>query len=101
MNMRLIGGAGVFGLWACAAGVKGPPVPDAAMADSSGVPLATLRQGHGVYLTQCGSCHELFQPDSVKASDWHLVVPGMCWNAGLTREDEALVLKYVLAARKP
>jgi len=29
-----------------------------------------------------------------------LVIPGMCWNAGLTQADEALILKYVLAAKK-
>ena len=69
------------------------------MANASGIPLETLRQGHGVYLTQCGSCHELVHPDRVKTSDWHLLVPGMCWNAGLTKADEALVLRYVLAAR--
>jgi hypothetical protein len=83
----------------CAASSKEPPVPGAAMARTSGTPLETLRQGHGVYLTQCGSCHELVRPDRVKTSDWQLLVPGMCWNAGLTKADEALVLQYVLAAK--
>jgi hypothetical protein len=83
----------------CAAPSNEPPVPGEAMAMTSGKSLETLRQGYGVYLTQCGSCHELVHPDRVKTSDWHLLVPGMCWNAGLTKADEALVLQYVLAAR--
>jgi len=69
------------------------------MAEAHGVRLEVLQRGHGLYLTQCGSCHELIAPDQVEISDWHLVVPGMCWNAGLTRGDEALILKYVLAAK--
>lgn len=72
----------------------------AEMAARSGVPLATLQRGNAVYLSQCGRCHELIPPDQVKTADWHLVMPGMCWNAGLSKADEALALKYVLAASK-
>jgi hypothetical protein len=102
MNKLACSMAGALGMVAgCGAGAKAPPVPGAAMADASGIPLETLRRGHGVYVTQCGSCHELVQPAAVTVEDWHLVVPGMCWNAGLTKADEQLVLQYVLAARKP
>jgi cytochrome c5 len=98
-KIRMIGvvAAGVVAL-GCAVS-KEPPVPTAAMAAASGIPLETLRQGHGVYLTQCGGCHELVPPNAVKTSDWHIVMPGMCWNAGLTKADEALAMKYVLAAK--
>ena len=65
----------------------------------SGVPVERLQRGHGVYLTQCGQCHVLVKPESLKVADWRLVMPGMCWNAGLTRADEALLLEYVLAAK--
>jgi hypothetical protein len=41
----------------------------------------------------------LVKPESLKVADWRLVMPGMCWNAGLARADEALLLKYVLAAK--
>jgi hypothetical protein len=70
------------------------------MALAVGVPLGTLRRGHGAYLTQCGGCHELIPPDNVETADWKLVMPGMCWNAGLSQADEKLVLKYVLAAKQ-
>jgi hypothetical protein len=69
------------------------------MSKISGVPIDRLQRGHGVYLTQCGQCHELVKPVSLKVADWCLVMPGMCWNAGLTRADEALLLEYVLAAK--
>lgn len=69
------------------------------MSKISGVPIDRLQRGHGVYLTQCGQCHELVKPESLKVADWRLVMPGMCWNAGLTRADEALLLEYVLAAK--
>ncbi|MFN6017419.1 MAG: hypothetical protein ACK49N_07560 [Verrucomicrobiota bacterium] len=69
------------------------------MSKISGVPVERLQRGHGIYLTQCGQCHELVKPESLKVADWRLVMPGMCWNAGLTRADEALLLEYVLAAK--
>lgn len=84
----------------CTMGPGPIPVADARMAEASGVPLETLQRGNGVFLTQCGQCHLLVPPDKLKTSDWHLVIPGMCWNAGLTQADEALILKYVLAAKK-
>lgn len=69
------------------------------MSRVSGVPLERLQRGHGIYLTQCGQCHELVKPENLKVSDWRMVMPGMCWSAGLTRADEALLLEYVLAAK--
>jgi hypothetical protein len=70
------------------------------MARVSGVPIGRLERGHGIYLTQCGQCHELVKPEDLKVADWRMVMPGMCWSAGLTRADESLLLEYVLAARK-
>ncbi len=89
-----------LGLAGCVEDHKQPPVPTSAMAASMGCSLRTLERGRGVFRTQCGKCHELVAPEHVKISDWRLVVPGMCWNAGVTHADEALILKYVLAVRK-
>lgn len=69
------------------------------MSRLSGVPLEKLQRGHGIYLTQCGQCHDLVKPESLNVADWRVVMPGMCWSAGLTRADEALLLEYVLAAK--
>jgi mono/diheme cytochrome c family protein len=75
------------------------PVPDTAMAAGSGDSLETLQRGHAVYVTQCGRCHEPMMPSKVSDEDWHVVVPGMAWNAGISKSDEAAVLKYIHAAR--
>ncbi len=38
-------------------------------------------------------------PSKVSDADWHIVVPGMAWNAGISKSDEAAVLKYIHAVR--
>lgn len=75
------------------------PQPSRAMAEKANIPLSDIRRGHSVYLKKCGECHELMMPDQVSSSDWHVVVPGMAWNAGISREDEDAVLQYLLAAK--
>lgn len=76
------------------------PVPDAAMAAKSGDELQMLQKGYGVYMAQCTRCHEPMMPSKVSETDWHLVTPGMAWNAGISEVDEAAVLKYILAAKR-
>ncbi|MEY3395068.1 MAG: hypothetical protein RL346_1304 [Verrucomicrobiota bacterium] len=75
------------------------PVPDQLMADRSGQNLTVLQRGHAVYMSHCSRCHEPMMPSMVSGEDWHTVVPGMAWNAGISRSDEQAVLKYILAAR--
>jgi hypothetical protein len=76
------------------------PVPDAAMAAKSGDKLPILQKGYGVYMAQCSRCHEPMMPSKVSEDDWHIVTPGMAWNAGISEADEAAVLKYILAAKQ-
>lgn len=75
------------------------PVPDTAMAAASGDSLVTLQRGHAIYVTQCGRCHEPMMPSKVSDEDWHIVVPGMAWNAGISKSDAKAVMKYIHAAR--
>lgn len=89
----------VFGTSACLSLSKSVSPAMVEMSKISGVPVERLQRGHGVYLTQCGQCHELVKPEDLKVADWRVVMPGMCWNAGLKRADEALLLEYVLAAK--
>jgi len=69
------------------------------MAANSGTKLETLRRGHLVYHTECSRCHVPMKPKEVSGQDWHIVVPGMAWNAGISEADEEAVLKYIMAAR--
>jgi len=93
----------ILGLFICAVvgcGVKSQiPIPNQAMADKSGQNLATLQRGHAVYMSHCSRCHEPMMPSKVSGEDWHTVVPGMAWNAGISAAQEDAVLKYILAAR--
>jgi cytochrome c5 len=75
------------------------PAPNAAMAEGSGHSLTTLQRGHMVYVSQCGRCHEPMMPSKVSDEDWHVIVPGMAWNAGISKSDENAVMKYIHAAR--
>jgi cytochrome c5 len=88
----------VFVLSACAPEPQ-VPVPTEVMAVKSGEDLAVLQKGYGVYMAQCTRCHEPMMPSDVSMADWHVVVPGMAWNAGISEGDEAAVLKYILAAK--
>lgn len=78
---------------------RGVVEPTQAMAEKARVPVATLQRGHSVYIRKCGECHELMMPADVSKADWHVVVPGMAWNAGISRADEDAVLQYILAAK--
>jgi hypothetical protein len=85
---------------ACAPSPRPAPVPDAAMSARSKVTMATLQRGHAVYLAHCGRCHEHILPEDVSRSDWHVVVPGMAWNAGISEKDEKALTAYILAAKQ-
>ena len=75
------------------------PAPTAEMALKSGQNLETLGRGHTVYITACARCHEPMMPSEISGEEWHVVVPGMSWNAGISDEDEQAVMKYIMAAR--
>jgi len=77
-----------------------PPAPDAAMSSRSKVKMETLQRGHAVYLAHCGRCHEYILPKDVSREDWHVVVPGMAWNAGISDKDEKALTAYIMAAKK-
>lgn len=77
------------------------PFPNEEMARLSGQDLGHLQRGYMVYQKQCQQCHpQPLLPHEVSEGDWHIVVPGMAWNAGIDHEDEEAVLQYLLAARQ-
>ena len=75
------------------------PEPTAAMVEKSGYGLEKLKQGRKVYMTECARCHEPMMPSEIAEGDWHVIVPGMAWNAGISEADEDAVLEYIMAAR--
>ena len=87
-------------LFTSCATTKTAPIPDAAMASRSKVSVRTLQKGHAVYLAHCGRCHEHILPKDVSREDWHVVAPGMAWNAGISAADEKALTAYLMAATK-
>lgn len=74
--------------------------PTAAMSLQSGVPLTELGEGHAIFMRHCSQCHEQRIPKEIPSAEWHKIVPGMAWNAGLSHKEEKLVEAYVVAASK-
>lgn len=58
---------------------------------------ATLQRGRALYLAHCGRCHAYMLPENIRREDWHVVVPGMAWNASLNASEERALLDYILA----
>ncbi|MBG7607559.1 MAG: cytochrome c [Verrucomicrobia bacterium] len=98
MKSRFSALAFVIAISACSSSPQ-LPVPSAAMAAGSGEDLAVLQKGYGVYMAQCSRCHEPMMPSEISTEDWHLITPGMAWNAGISEAEEAAVLKYILAVK--
>jgi len=76
------------------------PVPDQAMARKYNAKLARIGLGHAIYMRKCGECHLHVLPDEIKSNNWHLIVPGMSWNAGISPNEETALLDYLRIAAK-
>ena len=38
-------------------------------------------------------------PDDITDEDWHVILPGMAWNAGMSQGDEEAVEAYIKAVK--
>ena len=74
-------------------------VPSEALAKKSGTPLKELHIGFGVWMRQCGKCHEHVFPEDISTGTWHATTPRMAWNANITDKEQAALLKYILAVK--
>ncbi|YCM45755.1 hypothetical protein V2O64_06980 [Verrucomicrobiaceae bacterium 227] len=76
------------------------PVPDEAMAKKYQFDLDQVGLGHAIYMRKCGECHLHVLPDEVTSNNWHVIVPGMSWNAGISPAEEKALLAYLQVAAK-
>lgn len=53
-----------------------------------------------LYTNNCGSCHALQAREKYSAKQWERIVPDMAKKAKLDANQEAIILKYVLASPK-
>ena len=75
-------------------------LPTQAMATATGSDLAEIGEGHAIYMRHCSQCHEPKLPSTIPSDVWHVIVPGMAWNAGLSPKEEKQVDAYIRAASK-
>ena len=70
------------------------------MAVATNSDLKEIGEGHAIYMRQCSQCHEAKLPATIPSEAWHVIVPGMAWNAGLSKAEEDKVHSYIMAASK-
>lgn len=73
-------------------------LPTQAMATATHSDLAEIGEGHAIYMRHCSQCHEPKLPSTIPTDVWHVIVPGMAWNAGLSATQEKQVTAYIKAA---
>ncbi|HEX2878100.1 MAG TPA: hypothetical protein VHO25_01060 [Polyangiaceae bacterium] len=79
------------------------PYPHATAADvavaqkqRAGVTLQDLEQGRSLYLSRCGSCHQVIDPKSVAPSKWPHEVEEMRERAKLDTQDVDQIVLYLV-----
>jgi hypothetical protein len=58
----------------------------------------TLEKGRLLTLSHCSRCHRAFEPTEFRADAWPRLVAEMRKGAGLDREEEALIVRYLVSA---
>jgi len=100
---RLVSALVGLGLVACATAL--PAVDELALERARvvdpEVTLADLDAGRARYRSACGRCHQVFDPATRRAEQWHRDVAEMSPLAGLGPEDQRRVLRYLEAFAKP
>ena len=98
---RLLLAAALAALAACAGkpavAPATAPKPTRLMAKSSGHSLKELGSGYSIFLRKCSECHEHKAPSMYTNAARHKLVTGMSSNAGLTKQEEANLQKYLAA----
>lgn len=77
---------------------KKAPEPSARLASRAGESLDQVGSGYWIFQRKCLECHEARVPKDPKHPDWHPVMTGMSWNAGLSDKEQADVMAYLRAA---
>jgi len=76
------------------------PAPTARMAARAGENLETIGTGYWIFQRKCLECHESRVPTDPTDADWHPVMRGMSWNAGLAEDEQNAVMAYLRAAAR-
>lgn len=79
----------------CAPALVHPTADDARR---SGIALAELERGRGLYVARCASCHALHLPSEIPAARWPQLLDGMAPRAKISRTERDAIERYLLAA---
>ena len=83
-------------VWACGSALYLPTsesVPDPAV-------LTSLQEGRSLYIKHCGSCHNLYKPQSYTKEKWTHQMQEMKVEAKISDEQADLILGYLISAPK-
>lgn len=72
-------------------------LPTTADAEKSGVSAEILLSGRKLYISHCGSCHNLYLPEHFPDHHWTREMPEMQRKAKISIQDSETILKYLLA----
>jgi|APGre2960657404_1045060.scaffolds.fasta_scaffold30813_3 hypothetical protein len=72
-------------------------LPSQTLTKKSGSSLKELHIGFGVWMRECGTCHERSFPQDVSSEAWHAATLRMAWNTNITKKEQDALLKYILA----
>lgn len=62
--------------------------------------LVELQQGRALYVSNCGTCHKLYLPESYGVSRWKNLLSEMAPNTSLSPAEILLVTKYVCKGKQ-
>jgi hypothetical protein len=62
--------------------------------------LQELQQGRTLYISHCGSCHGLYNPESYSSMQWKSIMNSMGPKTSMSASDLLLVTKYVCMGKQ-
>lgn len=76
-------------------------LPTQADAEKSGAELEALQTGRTLYVSHCGSCHNLIVPEKHTFAEWEINMNEMQEKARIDDMQLALILDYLKHRSKP
>ena len=72
-------------------------MPTVTEAQKTGISLDYLVKGRELYISNCGSCHNLYLPERYTATQWLINIGKMKKPAKINDEQSEIILKYILS----
>lgn len=75
-------------------------IPAKVDSQRTGVSIDTLVLGRNLYVINCGSCHNLYQPERFTKKEWGKIIPVMQKKAKCNNQETSIIMKYLKARSK-